>query len=343
MTETIAFTTPTPHELQPARISVAMCTYNGDRFLAEQLESLLEQHRPPHEVVICDDGSMDRTVEILLRFARKATFPVRVVQNPSNLGYSKNFQKAVALTDGDVIALADQDDRWHPHKLNRLMELFADPATGGVFSNGDLIDTASRPVPGDLWTRFQFDIKEQNRFRTGEAFQVMLRRNVVTGMAFAFRSRFRNMLAWLPEPWPHDAWLGLLLAASGELRDCPEHLVAYRTHASQQIGVPQTIADKQTSARTEGLAAYRSRSRERNVRAYRTDLEAFEALLASPAAPLVGRWQSAIQGKIGHSRRGIEQLSSPTWQRWPDVLWHWRDYLRYAPTGGMALLRDLFV
>jgi glycosyltransferase involved in cell wall biosynthesis len=343
MTETLELTTPVPLASRSIRLSVAMCTYNGERFLSEQLESFLEQQRPPDELVICDDGSIDRTVEILSNFARKAAFPVRVFLNPSNLGYGRNFQKAVALTDGDVIALADQDDRWHPQKLSRLVELFADPATGGVFSNGDLIDIASRPVPGDLWNSFQFDSRDQKRFRTGDAFQVLLRRNVVTGMAFAFRSRFRDMLAWLPEPWPHDAWLGLLLAATGELRACPEHLVAYRMHASQQIGVPQTIADKHTSARAEGLAAYRSRSRERNVRAYRTDLMALETLLASSAAPLVSRWQSAIQGKIDHSRRGITQLEGPAWQRWPDVIWHWRDYLRYAPTGGMALLRDLLV
>ncbi len=343
MTETIAPATPAPPAALSTRLSVAMCTFNGERFLAEQLESLVDQQRPPDELVICDDGSTDRTMDILHRFAGEAVFPVRVVRNASNLGYSRNFQQAVALTDGDIIALADQDDRWHPRKLSRLVELFADPGIGGVFSNGDLINADSQPVPGDLWNRFQFNTGEQERFCSGEAFDVMLRRNVVTGMAFAFRSRFRNLLAWLPEPWPHDAWLGLLLAASGELRACPEHLVAYRTHASQQIGVPQTIADKRTSARAEGLAAYRNRSRERNVRAYKTDLDAFQALLASPASPLVSKWQPAIRGKIDHSRRGIDLLGSPAWQRWPVVLWHWRDYLRYAPTGGAALLRDLLV
>ena len=330
----------------PARlktISVAMCTYNGERFLSEQLQSLLAQERRPDEVVICDDGSVDRTVEMLELFAREAPFPVLVVRNTTNLGFSRNFQKAVALTGGDLIALADQDDRWYPQKLRRLVELFADPVTGGVFSNGDLIDSTSQTVAGDLWNRFQFDRKEQQRFLSGGSFEILLRHNVVTGMAFAFRRRVRDMLAWLPEPWPHDAWLALMLAATGELRACPERLVAYRTHTSQQIGVPQTATEKQKLLRTGGLAAYRGRSRERNLQGYTSDLASLEALVASPAALLISPWREAIHGKINHSRRGAGLMGQPFWRRWPVVLSHWHDYPRYAPTGAKALLRDLVI
>lgn len=327
----------------PMRVSVAMCTYNGERFLAEQLQSLLQQERLPDEVVVCDDGSTDRTVELIARFEREAPFPVLVVVNSINLGYSRNFQKAVALTKGDLIALADQDDRWYSHKLRRLVDAFADPAIEGVFSNGDLMDAASQLMAGDLWGRFQFDGNEQQRFLSGQAFEILLRHNVVTGMAFAFRSSVRDMLTWLPEAWPHDAWLGLMLAATGGLRACPEHLVAYRTHSNQQIGVPQTSADKQALLRADGLASYRSRSRERNLQAYRTDLASLEALVASSASTLIAPWREAISGKIQHSRRGMRQMNLPFWQRWPSVLSHWRDYRRYAPTGTKALLRDLVI
>jgi glycosyltransferase involved in cell wall biosynthesis len=323
-------------------MSVAMCTYNGERFLTEQLQSLLAQQRLPDEVVICDDGSVDRTLEILDQFAQDASFPVRVIRNTENLGYARNFQQAVALTSGDLIALADQDDFWYPQKLHRIEELFDDPAIGGVFSNGDLIDTASQPIAGNLWDRFQFSQKEQRRFYT-DGFNIILRHNVVTGMAFAFRRSVREYLQWLPPFWPHDAWLGLLLVATGQLHVCPEHLVAYRTHDNQQIGVPQTVDDKQMVLRKDGIAAYRKRSREHNLRAYQKDVFLLEGLLESPAATIVTPWRDEITGKIMHSQRGIAQLENPFWKRWLSVLSHWSEYQRYAPTGISALVRDLVI
>ena len=108
-----------------ASVSVALCTYNGTRYLKDQIDSIASQTRVPHELVVCDDCSSDDTVKILEAFASRAPFPVRLSVNPTNLGSTKNFAQAIALCRGDIIALCDQDDVWHPAKLERLASVFA--------------------------------------------------------------------------------------------------------------------------------------------------------------------------------------------------------------------------
>lgn len=100
-------------------ISVAMCTYNGSAFLQEQLDSIAAQTRLPDELVICDDGSSDSTVDIVERFAHGVSFRVQLFRNPQNLGSTRNFEQAMRLCTGDLIALSDQDDVWMPEKLAR--------------------------------------------------------------------------------------------------------------------------------------------------------------------------------------------------------------------------------
>ena len=98
-------------------ISIAMTTYNGERFLEEQLRSLIEQTTLPNELVVCDDGSTDRTQEILAQFAKRASFPVRIVINNHRLGWRENFLKAASLCSSEYIAFCDQDDVWLKDKL----------------------------------------------------------------------------------------------------------------------------------------------------------------------------------------------------------------------------------
>ncbi|HEY2971172.1 MAG TPA: glycosyltransferase, partial [Pyrinomonadaceae bacterium] len=102
------------------KISVAMCTYNGAPYLREQLNSIAAQTRPPDELVVCDDVSADLTCEIVTSFAASVHFPVRLYVNEQNLGSTKNFERAIGLCEGDIIARSDQDDVWLPEKLRRI-------------------------------------------------------------------------------------------------------------------------------------------------------------------------------------------------------------------------------
>ena len=126
----------------PLTISISMCTYNGARFLPEQLDCLANQSRQPDEVVICDDCSSDNTVEILNAWAESVPFSVKVVQNEKNLGYAQNFAKAISLCSSDVIFLSDQDDIWMPDKLEKMTSVFDNrPEAGVVFCDGLCVDS----------------------------------------------------------------------------------------------------------------------------------------------------------------------------------------------------------
>src|SRR6476620_1984679 len=122
------------------KISVAMCTYNGGRFISEQLQSIIDQELPVDEIVICDDGSKDDTFAVIEKF--QTTFPglIKLHINEVNLRVNKNFEKAISLCKGDFIFLSDQDDVWRKDKTKKILEVFeANPQLEGVFSNGDLI------------------------------------------------------------------------------------------------------------------------------------------------------------------------------------------------------------
>ena len=218
-------------------ISIAMCTFNGARYLPAQLRSIALQNRQPDELVICDDGSSDATAKIAATFARSAPFEVRIVRNANNLGSTKNFEQAISLGHGDVIALADQDDIWYPDKLQTIENAFLfSPPTVAVFSDADLAGPNSLVQHGRLWDSFLFRAQERQRFAAGDAICVLIKHPVVTGATMAFRADLRHLLLPIPADQVHDRWLAFLLAAAGPFTPIAESLMQYRCHQSQQIG-----------------------------------------------------------------------------------------------------------
>jgi glycosyltransferase involved in cell wall biosynthesis len=242
------------------RISVAMCTYNGARFLQQQLQSIAAQSRLPDELIICDDCSTDGTVEIIDAFVRRACFPVRVLINEGTLGATKNFEKAIALCQCEIIVLADQDDVWLSPKLECIADIFMRwPETVAAFSDADIIDEASKCVKGRLWETFFFGRKEQKRFANGQALNVLLKHPVVTGATMAFREEFRRLVLPMPAHHAHDYWMSILLSACGDFRLIPDALIQYRQHASQKIGLGLgglTLMERAERAFKDGRESY---------------------------------------------------------------------------------------
>src|SRR5580700_9119831 len=105
-------------------ISLAMATFNGARYLGDQLTSLASQTVKPLELVACDDGSTDETIALLQSFSASAPFTVRIIQNVNRLGYKQNFMKAASLCKGSLIAFCDQDDIWNDNKLHVVNDYF---------------------------------------------------------------------------------------------------------------------------------------------------------------------------------------------------------------------------
>lgn len=224
------------------RISVALCTYNGARFLSEQLDSIAAQTRMPDELVICDDCSTDTTVSILETFALRSPFPVRLYQNNKNLGSSKNFEKVIEMCAGDIIALSDQDDVWHPEKLKQIEETFLKkPNVGMVFSDLEVVDENLQPMGYRGWQSIHFSSRRQRLFRNRKPLNVLLKGNVVTGCALAFRAKWRPIISPIPDCGDavlHDYWIALLVGAVSTIAPIERPLVKYRQHSKQQLGLP---------------------------------------------------------------------------------------------------------
>ena len=226
-----------------------MCTYNGSRYLSAQLDSISTQSRLPDELVICDDGSADDTVSIIERFAGSAPFAVRLEVNDTNLGSTKNFEKAIQGCKGDLIALADQDDVWLPRKLELLeLEFQSSPNVGLVFSDAEVVDDDLRPLGQRLWRSIGFDEAARRKLRTDRRMEVLLPGWTVTGATMAFRSRFRALVVPIPDNFPliHDAWIAAMVGAVADLAFIEDPLVLYRQHSQQQIGAPKASTITQT-------------------------------------------------------------------------------------------------
>ena len=219
-------------------ISVALATYNGERFLEEQLQSLAAQTLLPSELVVCDDGSSDRTLQILDGFAGRSPFPVRVHRNPRNLGFADNFLTAAARCSGQAIAFCDQDDIWMPGKLERCAQALAPPDVLLAIHSCELIDTAGRP----LGSRYP-DI--QKPAIAGPLSWDRWYR--VRGMAMVFSS---DLLAvdWSVRPRSHyqpgeminhDEWVFLLARVAGSIALIEQPLAVYRQHESNLVGAPR--------------------------------------------------------------------------------------------------------
>ncbi len=232
-------------------VSVALCTYNGQRWLAPFLDSLAAQSRLPDELVVSDDGSSDATLELVAAFSARAPFPVRVSSTPTRLGSTFNFASAFASCAGALIAPADQDDVWAPHKLERMVAAVEAGGLAMAFTDGTVIDEAGRAVPTTLWRGVGFGDREQREFAR-DPLGLLLRRSVVTGAAMVFRAQHLDRLLPFPDALNgpgslmlHDRWIALVLAAVADVAAVAEPLIAFRQHAGQQTGLraPLTSGD----------------------------------------------------------------------------------------------------
>jgi glycosyltransferase involved in cell wall biosynthesis len=221
------------------KMSVAMCTYNGARFVRAQLESIAAQTRIPNELVVSDDCSEDATREIIADFATSAPFPVHLRVNERNLGSTKNFERAIELCDGDAIALSDQDDVWFPEKLRRIEDCFVQrPEVGLVFTDAEVVDEQLQSLGYRLWESVGFDNTQRQFVRAGRVLDVLLPGWTVTGATMAFRARFRGLVLEIPSNLRliHDGWIALMIASVADICFIEEPLIKYRQHSRQQIG-----------------------------------------------------------------------------------------------------------
>ncbi|MCZ8196451.1 MAG: glycosyltransferase family 2 protein [Flavobacterium sp.] len=224
-----------------SKLSVALCTYNGEKFLKEQIDSILNQTISVDEIIICDDCSSDSTIIILNEYNQKHPNLFKIYINEFNLRSTKNFEKAISLATGDYIFLSDQDDVWRKDKVEKTLEIFSkNPIVEGVFSNANLIDDNSNPIYNEisLWESFCFfheSIKEPSDLRRS----LIHIGNFLTGATLCIKKEVKDFsIPFLTsDNFIHDEWLAYILTERNTLMFSTEKLISYRLHQNQQLGV----------------------------------------------------------------------------------------------------------
>lgn len=241
-----------------ASVSVAMCTYQGQRYLAEQLESISRQTVLPSELVVCDDQSTDRTVEILEGYARTAPFPVKIHVNESRLGFAQNFARSLSLTSGEVVLLTDQDDRWLPTRVAATEAAFSsNPDLTFTFSDASLMDADGVPLGRTIYSNIPVRRADRRRIEQGSDMgSLILRCGTIYGCTMAVRARYRDTFLPIPSGWSHDEWIALTLSAIGpSARLGP--VTEYRQHGAQLAGGERwTLGRHLREARKRGRQEY---------------------------------------------------------------------------------------
>lgn len=232
-------------------ISVALATFNGERFVVEQVRSILTQSVAPTELVVADDGSTDATLDVVraTHAEHGGAVVLRILDSPTStdravplggtvpLGVAENFARALAACSGELIALSDQDDVWHPNRLERAVASFERrPELLLQHSDAELVAGDGTPLGVGLLQALWVSDAERREIAAGRAFEANLRRNLVTGATVMFRASLLDRALPVPASWVHDEWLAIIAAALGDVELLDERLIDYRQHGGNQIG-----------------------------------------------------------------------------------------------------------
>lgn len=200
-------------------VSIALCTYNGAIYLKEQLDSLIAQTYSTIEIVVVDDRSTDDTWKILTGYAN--TYPqFKIYQNLQNLGFVKNFERAAGLCSGELIALCDQDDIWHPEKIALQVESIGDNLL--IYHDSEFIHADGSPM--------NKKISDRMNFYRGSDPLAFLFFNCVSGHGILMRRELLKDALPLQEGYFHDWWLAYVATNIGRIDFILQALVKYRQH-----------------------------------------------------------------------------------------------------------------
>ena len=208
---------------EPLLVSIAVATYNGEKFLKEQLNSLISQTYKNIEIIISDDGSTDGTLEILYDYQKEYPF-VSIKQNASPHGIKRNFENALKYCNGKFIAFSDQDDIWMLDKIEKLVNVIGNNALAyhdSLFVDDD--GTSLNKTFSDVFRRY-----------SGHNPLAYLLSNSVSGHALLFHRKLLEIALPFPDARHHDWWLAFRAADNGGVKFLDEVLVHYRQHQNSE-------------------------------------------------------------------------------------------------------------
>lgn len=228
---------------------MVIATYNGEKFLEEQLYSIVYQSRIPDEIIIIDDCSKDNTAIIIKDFVNKFNnyINIKFLRNEKNMGVVKTFQTGITLCSNDIIFLADQDDIWLKNKVERILKVFYERRAIDVIAHGfTLIDHKGKIISDRV-----YPFKKEGKI----SFNKIIKINKFPGCTMAFKSSFKKYFQCIPSGiYIHDWYIAVLAAISNGLYYYNIPLIKYRLHSNNTIGM--NLNYKFKSSKNDRIDAY---------------------------------------------------------------------------------------
>lgn len=227
-------------------ISCVLCTYNGEKYIFEQLESISRQTIKIDKLIICDDASTDRTVDVVLEWIKQNDMTVDFYRNDVSLGPTKNFEKALSFADSDYIFFADQDDVWLSDKI----ELSLDKIKSMEARYGEympcLVHSDLTVVDSDLQTVHKSFLKNQGLqhiYVEQKQLPYLMVQNFVTGCTMVINRALKEKSMPFPENIiMHDYWLALVAAMTGGIGFVDKPTILYRQHGHNTVGAAKYLS-----------------------------------------------------------------------------------------------------
>jgi len=212
------------------KVSIAMATYNGGRYIQEQLNSIASQTRLPDELVITDDCSTDNTLRLIEDFAQRAPFPVRRYKNSRNMGFAQNFNRAITLCNGDYILPSDQDDNWLNKKIEALLNEIKGHANKPTLVHSDfsLIDQNGCIIRNSFHKMRGKNINNYNKYIVKSLYH-----GIGSGCTMLFNRSLVDICLPIPDIGiGHDHWLLYGAILRGKVLYLNDQLILHRVHAN---------------------------------------------------------------------------------------------------------------
>ncbi len=215
-------------------IDILLATYNGEKYVKQQIDSILNQTYKNIRLIISDDKSKDNTVEILREYEKIDNRVIVYVQE-TNLGYIKNFEFLLSKVENEIYMLSDQDDYWLPEKVEKTYSKLKQEDADLVFTDLEVVDQNLET----MFPSFNDYMKLTRKINKCKDYKMQYLYNCITGCTLMSKKKFIEKLIPVPAEskyMVHDYWIGIVIGLSGKIAYLPEKTIKYRQHGNNQIG-----------------------------------------------------------------------------------------------------------
>ena len=217
------------------KIDILLATYNGEKYLKEQLDSILSQTYSEFRLIISDDCSSDNTRQILEEYEKKDS-RIKLYYQEKNLGYVKNFEFLLEKVENEIYCLYDQDDVWNIDKLEKTYNKLKDTNSDLVFTDLEVVNENLETILPSF-NDYMLLSRKIRKYKTDYRMQYLY--NCITGCTIISKKQFINKIIPIPTQSKyviHDTWIGLIVSLYGKIDYLDEKTIKYRQHGNNQVG-----------------------------------------------------------------------------------------------------------